>query len=325
MDIKKLQKLFRSDSSIHGWKQSEPFTLEKSRASYAAWQKQAKSNGLLPTEYLLPRIYCPCPAELPAFMLQADKIKPSDQLIQQRDELGPWGFWFKLAPGITTKKLDILGRNRITCRSHLITSTVEKFLGKRLPETTVLDIACHSGFFSLDIASRGVKHVTGVELRAININQAKFLQQHFGFKNISFEQADITAWQPAQKFSVVLNLGLLYHVIDPVTLVRQTYDWCEDFAVIDTICHPEPISAFIAAFNKDVSLHGEGKYSVELHPTYRALIDTMHDAGFVDLVELIADEGDSGKVSLYYRKHMRRCIIGFKRPMAEVLKDNGLG
>lgn len=324
MGIEKLQTMFRVDTSIEGWNQKAAYTLEKSQARHAGWQKYARSNNLLPTEYLLPRVYCPCPAELPQFMLRADKMRASDDLIKQRDELGPWGFWFKLAPGVTTKKLDILGRNRITCRSHLITSTVEKLLGKQLPKATVLDIACHSGFFSLDMASRGVKHVTGVELRDININQAKFLQQHFNIKNISFEQGDITTWKPQKKFSVVLNLGLLYHVIDPVTLVRQTYDWCTDFAVIDTICHQEPISAFIAAFNKNASLHGEGKYSVELHPTYRALIDTMHDAGFIDLVELIAEEGVNNKVSLFYRKRLRRCIIGFKRPMAEVLKNNGL-
>lgn len=63
-------------------------------------------------------------------------------------------------------------------------------------------------------------------------------------------------------------------------------------------------------------------FPVELHPTYRALIDTMHDAGFVDLVELIADAGDDGRVSDYYRSHIRRCIVGFKRPMAEILADN---
>jgi hypothetical protein len=50
----------------------------------------------------------------------------------------------------------------------------------------------------------------------------------------------------------------------------------------------------------------------------------MHDAGFIDLLELIADPGEDGRVSDMYRNHVRRCIIGFKRPMAEVLKDNGL-
>jgi len=94
--------------------------------------------------------------------------------------------------------------------------------------------------------------------------------------------------------------------------------------VVDTVCHNEPVSAYIAAFNKDFTHHGEGSHSVELHPTYRALIDTMHDAGFVDLIELIADAGEDGRAADMYRHHIRRCIIGFKRPMVDVLKDNGL-
>lgn len=324
MDTGPLQGLFRVDTSMEGWHQQQDFSLAQTGARYALWQKKIAPHGLLPMEHLLPRIYCPCPTTLPAFMDCADTIPATAALREQRDALAPWGFWFRLAQGMNTKKLDILGRNRIICRSHLISTTVEKLLGKRLSDTTILDMACHSGFFSLDMASRGVKHVTGVEMRDISVRQARFLQQHYGITNASFEQGDVYTWQAPAPFSVVLNLGLLYHVIDPVTLIRRTYDACTDFAVIDTICHPEPTSAFIACFNKDTTLNGEGKYSIELHPTYRALIDTMHDAGFVDLLELIAEEDNGNRASLLYRKRLRRCIIGFKRPMADVLADNGL-
>ncbi|HQQ62604.1 MAG TPA: class I SAM-dependent methyltransferase [Pseudomonadales bacterium] len=324
MDTGQTQRPFRIETSIEGWHQHTPYALEQSSTRYALWQKQAKAHGFLPVEHLLPRIYCPCPGTPPTFMDKADTITATDRLRQQRDALAPWGFWFKLAQGMNTKKLDILGRNRIICRSHLISATVEKLLGKRLAESTILDMACHSGFFSMDMASRGVKHVTGVELRDISVRQATFLQQHYGIDNITFEQGDIYAWKPTQPFTVVLNLGLLYHVIDPVTLVRRTYDACTDFAVIDTICHPEPTSAFIACFNKDTSLNGEGSHTVELHPTYRALIDTMHDAGFIDLLELVAETGGDNRVSKLYRNRLRRCIIGFKRPMVDVFADNGL-
>ena len=324
MSIEKLKNIFHIDTSIKGWNQKTAFSLDKSPARYAGWQQFARDNDLFPVEFLIPRLHCPCPTTMPAFMLKAEDINPTDELRRQRDDLAPWGFWFKLAPGITTKKLGILGRNRLICRSHLITSTVEKLLGNKMSTTTVLDMGCHSGFFSMDFASRGVKQVTGVELRADNLKQARFLTKHYGIDNIRFEQADIASWKPSGTFSIVLNLGLLYHVIDPVTLVRNTYDWCEDFAVIDTVCHQEPISAFIAAFNKDVDGHGEGTHTVELHPTYRAFIDTMHDAGFVDLIELIADPGEEGRASDLYRNHIRRCIIGFKRPMLDVLRDNGV-
>lgn len=324
MSIKLLGSMFRTETAVTGWHQKTVFSLDKAPARYAGWHQYARKNELLPTEYLLPRLYCYCPTTLPLFMMRAESMEATDALRQQRDQLAPWGFWYKLAPGISTKKLGIQDRNRIICRSHLITSTVEKLLGKKLGETTVLDMGCHNGFFSMDIASRGVKQVTGVELRTENIQQGLFLKKHYGIDNIFYEQGDIARWQPAGTFSIVLNLGLLYHVIDPVTLVRNTYDWCEDFAVIDTVCHHEPVSAFIAAFNKNTVKRGEGTHTVELHPTYRALIDTMHDAGFVDLIELIADPGKDGRTSSIYRNHLRRCIIGFKRPMADVLRDNGL-
>lgn len=324
MTIRDLDKLFRTETSITGWQQQDAFTLEQSPTRYGNWQRYARDHELYPVEFLLPRIFCPCPTTLPAFLERADNIEPTDELRAQRDVLAPWGFWYKLAPGINTKKLDIQARNRITCRSHLISTTVETLLGTKKSAVQLLDLGCHNGFFSLDMASRGVQHVTGVEVREPSLTQARFLQQHYQLPNIAFVHGDIAHWQPPRSFNVVLNLGLLYHVIDPVTLVRNTFRWCEDFAVIDTVCHQEPISAFIAAFNKDTDYHGEGTHSVELHPTYRALIDTMHDAGFIDLIELIADAGDDGRASDYYRNHIRRCIIGFKRPMRDVLRDNGV-
>jgi predicted RNA methylase len=311
------------ETVVAGWKQQGAFVLEKSQARYAGWLHHAKNLDLLPIEQLLPRIVCPSPSDLPAFMAHTH-TPATDNLRAEVAALEPWGFWFRLASDLNTKKLDILGRNRIICRSHLITATVERLLGKRLSQATVLDMACHSGFFTFDIASRGVQSVTGVELRENNVDQARFLQKHYGIDNADFEQGDVMTWQPPRQFSVVLNLGLLYHVIDPITLVRRTYDWCTDFAVIDTICHHEPVSAFIAAFNKDASLNGEGVYSAELHPTYRALIETMYDAGFVDLLEIVASEDDGSRVSKLYRERFRRCIVGFKRPMRDILAENGV-
>ncbi len=314
--------VFEIETAIKGWQQKTPFTLDMSPARYGLWQRYATKEGLNTPEELLPRLMCYCSKDLPEFMSRG---KPeSEELLRNKiKENGPWGFWFSLAPGINTKKIDMHGRNRIVCRSHLISAAVQKFMGKNISDNTVLDIGSHSGFFSLDMAHRGVKSVKGVELRPENIKQAKFLQDHYNINNVEFEQGDITTWQPQHQYSVVLNLGLLYHVIDPISLVRRTYDWCTDFAVIDTVCHHEPVSAFIAAFNKDPNLHAEGLHTAELHPTYRALIDTMYDAGFVDLIELVGDAGVDGRVSDLYRSRNRRCIIGFKTPLAELMVKNG--
>ena len=46
---------------------------------------------------------------------------------------------------------------------------------------SVLDIGCNSGWFSFDLAERGARSVDGVDLRAHNIEQARFLRDYFGF------------------------------------------------------------------------------------------------------------------------------------------------
>ena len=35
------------------------------------------------------------------------------------------------------------------------------------------------------------------------------------------------------QFDVVLNLGLLYHVVNPLQVIRRTYELCREFAIID--------------------------------------------------------------------------------------------
>ncbi len=313
MNIANLKQLFTVREDLQPWSGHQTFSAidhEFSQQRYGEWKNYALGHDLYPTEYLLPQICVDCPPEYPVFM--TDESRHADYSLEELkakiDSLSPWGFHFRFRGGLVTHDNSV-ARNRILCRSHLITSTVEKLLGEGIEQSEVLDLGCHSGFFSMDIASRGVKNVVGVELRASNIEQARFLADYYKVSNVEFIEADVMTYDPKRTYSAVLNLGLLYHVTNPIELVNKTYELCERFAVIDTICHKEPISAFITSFHKDTSRDAEGKFSVELHPTYRALIDTMYHAGFKQLIEVVAV---SGRVSGFYETHERRCILGFK-------------
>ena len=79
-------------------------------------------------------------------------------------------------------------------------------------------------------------------------------------------------------------------------------------AVIDTDCSTEPVSAFMLLSEKDVSKSDEGRDVVELHPTYRALIDGLRYAGFRHLVEV---EGIDDPALEPYSVGQRRCILAF--------------
>lgn len=307
------------DDNPISW-QASPGGESEAMARQQHWRRYAEHHDLYPVEYLIPRLQCHCPTEEPAFVRERAERSGMDRdsVATAVEAMAPWGFYFRLCDGITTERPGEIvekrltprfTRNRTLCRSHLITETVATLLGARLPQTRVLDLGANCGFFSFDIAHRGAAAVTAVEMRDDNLARGAFLKAYYGFHQVDFVQADVMQWQPTEPVEVVFNLGLLYHVIDPIGLLQRTYDWCTEFAVVDTVCHRYPVSAFIPRFEKKASRPGEGCYSVELHPTYRALVDTMHHVGFRNLVELVAV---SGRVSGLYRDHVRRCIIGFK-------------
>jgi hypothetical protein len=140
------------------------------------------------------------------------------------------------------------------------------------------------------------------------------LKEFFQIKNCDFLVKDIYDITPSEQYGVVYNLGILYHITDPYKLMQLTYDKCTNFAVVDSIMHKEPVSAFLQMVNKDTSQHAEGRFHVELHPTYRAVIDLMFSVGFKEVHEVVAvapKDGDKCYHELYHN-HDRRCLIGFK-------------
>jgi len=89
----------------------------------------------------------------------------------------------------------------------------------------------------------------------------------------------------------------------------QHADQIISFAVIDTVCHTEPVSGYFVMGDKDVSHGSEGKESYELHPTYRAVIDTIRHAGFSEIFEVV---GRSDKPHPLYATGNRRCFLAIK-------------
>ncbi len=162
-----------------------------SQERYKLW-RTSLPDELQCTEYLLPRIVRHIELEEARFMDRrgpaADRL--SGQALRNRDrELGPWRLPFRLGGMITLKRAAT--RERILFRRELINGTLEKLLGPSLGETSVLDLGCNAGFFSLDMAHRGAHQVTGIDLRPENIEQARFLADYYGIDNASFPVLDV--------------------------------------------------------------------------------------------------------------------------------------
>jgi len=286
-----------------------------SQERYKAWRDH--QSGGRPAEYLLPRVVRRIECAWPGFMSRAAPDLADDELRDRLEALGPWYVPFALGGVNTMEFTDDFGSAifaddnamRMQFRSELIGGTIERLFGDELRGLSVLDIGCNSGWFSFDLAHRGARRVDGVDLRSNNIAQARFLGEYFGLPQTHFEVADATAFDDDRQWDVVLNLGVLYHVTDPLSFVRRTYELCTRFAVLDTICHEEPFSGFVLFDAKDPSHPHEGRESWEFHPTYRGAIDALRYAGFREIVEIVASDDTAAGL---YRGGARRCFLAMK-------------
>jgi tRNA (mo5U34)-methyltransferase len=81
---------------------------------------------------------------------------------------------------------------------------------------TVLDIGCNAGFYSIEMKRRGADRVVGVDFDPRYLAQARFAAEVTG-QEIEFRQLSVyDVALLAERFDVVLFLGVLYHLRHPL-------------------------------------------------------------------------------------------------------------
>ena len=272
------------------------------------WRQHRSEASRRVVEHIVPRILRPITRTPPGYVGRAADGRDAEALRAEVDRLGPWRLPFPLAHGIATTEgptADV-ATARMQYRRDLIAGTVADLLGDDLATADVIDIGCQTGYFSMDLAERGAASVLGIDLRPGNLAQARFLAEHHGVERVRFEQGDVDELVVDRQYDVVLNLGLLYHVTRPLDLLKTTYELTRGVAVVDTVCSTEPVAAFLLLSDKDVDMPGEGRDVVELHPTYRAVVEGLRFAGFRHVFEV---QGLTDRPHRNYRLGGRRCFL----------------
>jgi hypothetical protein len=297
--------------------------LETSSKRYATWAAELNRKVAVPTEYLLPRIIVRYADSLPEIM-QAHAEHCFAQNPAEADALSkmPFGHYFYLGGGKSTYDLqpDAEPYNRAwsLLRFQMINDVIDSLFADRRDTTSLIDFACHWGGFAIDMAWRGYGDVVAFDARAENIKRARALGSYLGVSNASFDILD--AYEAAtfykRKFDIVYSLGLLYHITDPIRLIQLTYEMTGRCAVFDTLAHKEPFSGYIQAYPREqmAKRPGMGLQRIELHPTYRALIELLRFAGFKQLIEIVPEMPESypGRGKDHYFLGLRRTIVAIK-------------
>lgn len=136
----------------------------------------------------------------------------------------PWMYPWELRDGRRTPTLGTELASIHQTRAATVEPVVPRALERAGPQATVLDMGCNEGWFAHRALEWGAARVVGVDVRQSNVRRAELLRAHFGLETQRLELvcADVFALAPSAlgTFDVVLVLGLIYHLENPVGALR---------------------------------------------------------------------------------------------------------
>ncbi|WP_158285494.1 bifunctional 2-polyprenyl-6-hydroxyphenol methylase/3-demethylubiquinol 3-O-methyltransferase UbiG [Azospirillum sp. TSA6c] len=241
--------------------------------------------------------------------------------------LAPWGYSFDLSPEISTDSIDrgrfdsnisAEGRNDYLLRMSMLSYTLEKFS----IEGSWLDIATNSGIIPLMLSQGKNLSVTGIDIGDVNIEKAYFLKSLMNDYNSKFHVADAYEYLESKNtsnYDFISALGIFYHLSDPLGLLQLMHEKTKRFVLVDTIIHNFAFSGWIQTISRHVKFAHLGHANdtrkiVELHPTYRGMIDALYQVGFDSVVEILPSDSLLAKFpSPVYGSRNRRMLLAEKR------------
>ena len=130
----------------------------------------------------------------------------------------------------------------------MIEPIVRQALAAAGPEARVLDLGCNEGWFAHRALDWGAACVVGIDIRDVNIRRALLLRDHFGISPARLQLARTSVYELTADqfgtFDVVLALGLIYHLENPIGALRVARAMSRGAVVVEAqlTAHDDPIS-----------------------------------------------------------------------------------
>jgi tRNA (mo5U34)-methyltransferase len=231
----------------------------------------------------------------------------------------PWMYPWRLTPAVAISLEGSELPSIHATRAAMIEPVVRDALAAAGPAASVLDLGCNEGWFAHRALEWGAARVVGLDVREANVRRATLIRDHFGIdgERLRFERADVLELDPGRlgAFDVVLVLGLIYHLENPVGALRTARAVTRGTAVVESqlTAHHEPIrlgwgetgvfretpAHWAAVLEPSEEQVDEGNPLasfggvVSLVPNRAALVEGMQVAGFHDVRMLDAPAGSN--------------------------------
>lgn len=215
-----------------------------------------------------------------------------------------WFYDFELPDGSRTRSYLPAGAQAVhTTRLNMVMAALEPVFEGRWEQTSVLDLACHQGWFTSHMARKGCPTVTGMDARAEHIADSTLIcRDAMGLENTRFVQCDIEALakrEDIEPADIVLMLGLIYHLENPVGAIRAARAKCRGYCLIETQVGPHlsgmldwgsyefvrPIEGCFTIIDETGETHANeaSTTGICLAPSAETLVWIMRKVGFEDV------------------------------------------
>ena len=212
------------------------------------------------------------------------------------DDLEDWFYLFEFSNGTRTE-IDTLLNTIHQTRADLIFPFLDFVFEDKWGICSCIDIACNQGWFATQIALRGGE-VIGFDLRDEHIEKANLIKKMGQLTNVNYHQKnlfdiDTNSTGERETFDIVLLLGILYHLDNPMGAIKKARELTNKVCVIETQVTKE-MNAPQILWGSDESVrygtgvgvffsdtyHAEGGNQIVIVPTLAALYQMLYAAGF---------------------------------------------
>jgi 2-polyprenyl-3-methyl-5-hydroxy-6-metoxy-1,4-benzoquinol methylase len=177
--------------------------------------------------------------------------------------------------------------------------------GGSLQGKRILDIACNSGFWSIQCALLGAAEVVGFDARTELIEQANLIKSIVGINNVEFRVLDFWELSPqlvGGTFDIVLNLGILYHLPKPLEALEITKSMARESILLDTDVYPSNISVIKLHWEEPDDIRSAHNAGIVAYPSKRAIDLMLKHIGVAEWFEIPIRTTDMPRDYLDHRR-----------------------
>jgi len=210
-----------------------------------------------------------------------------------------WQYPFDLGHGVITQTYTDVQAELHPWRRDVLLNNLDPIFAGRYDQLSVLDLGSCEGSMALSLWERGVRDITCVESRAINVEKARFV---FKVKSadILVVEDDVISFlnRDTRHYDLVLFMGLLYHLLDPFQTMRLTAKRVRGVLALETVVSKPHELRFDNAPHYSPSFGGffvrhdsalsntAGLTNLELWPNREGLEMLLNETGFSNIREM---------------------------------------